>query len=91
MYLLATFWTPEQRWAHEEPFLRRYHQTLVTFRVKDFSFEELLTDYRLMLTYMMFQPVWDWSYGADEAYWRPKFDCLIEAYQNLRCEELLYS
>jgi hypothetical protein len=79
VYLLATFWTREQRRRSELPFLERYHRELVAAGVRDYSREQLFDDYRLMLAWMLFHPVWDWSYGASERYWRPKLACLLEA------------
>lgn len=89
VYLLATFWTAEQRHRYERELLELYYRTLVQRGVAGYSFDELWQDYRLMLTYMMFQPVWDFSYGAAEAYWKPKMQCLTSAYDDLRCADLL--
>lgn len=89
VYLLATFWTPEQRQLHERDLLRRYHRTLVHQGVTRYSFDNLLHDYRLMLNFMVFHPVWDASYGANAAYWRPKMACLTAAYVDWRCADLL--
>ena len=90
VYLLATFWTPEQRHAgeREEQLLRRYHEMLLANGVTGYTWEQLLTDYRLMVAYMVFDPVWDAVSGADESYWRPKLHCLTANYQDLKCVEL---
>ena len=89
-YLLPTFWTPEQRLAgeRESGLLRHYHQTLLASGVADYTWEQLLEDYRLMVAYMVFDPLWDQVSGADESYWRPKLRCLTANYQDLRCAEL---
>jgi len=59
VYLLATFWTPDQRHkdSREERLLRRYHHALLASGVKDYGWVDLLTDYKLMLAYMIFDPV----------------------------------
>lgn len=89
VYLLATFWTSEQRHPLEQELLQLYYRTLAQNGVTGFGFDTLLQDYRLMLTHMIFQPVWDFSYGANAAYWKPKMRCLTDAYVDLRCVDLL--
>lgn len=89
VYLLATFWTTAQRHLYERGLLVLYYRTLVHRGVAGYSFDNLLQDYQLMLTYMMFHPVWDFSYRDDATYWRPKMQCLTSAYADLRCADLL--
>lgn len=88
VYLFATFWTPAQRQEREERLLRRYHQALQTYGVQ-YHWDELLTDYRLMVVYLLFFPLWDYANGSRRAYWWPKMLCLTGAFQGLRCVELL--
>jgi hypothetical protein len=91
VYLFATFWTPEQRHENrrEDRLLRRYHRALQAAGIIDFTWDDLLTDYKLMITYMLFDPVWNQTSGASQAYWWPKLQCLVGAFQDLECEELL--
>lgn len=88
VYLMATFWTREQRAQHERGVLEHYHQALLAHGVMGFGLEQLIEDYRLMLIDMIFHPVWDTTYGADPAYWQPKLKCLTDAYQDWQCDEL---
>jgi thiamine kinase-like enzyme len=91
VYMFATFWTPEQRNEQgcEQTLLRRYHQALQAHGVSDYAWNDLLTDYRLCVLYMIFDPVWDQTVGASEAYWLPKLRCLTSAFQDLDCFGLL--
>ena len=88
VYLMATFWTCEQRQVHERNVLAHYHRVLLERGVTGYDLDGLFEDYRLMLIDMVFHPIWDTTYGADPAYWRPKLKCLTDAYQDWRCDEL---
>ncbi len=90
-YLFPTFWTSVQRreQRREERLLRRYHQTLQAYGVNDYSWDDLLTDYQLMVTFMLFDPIWDQSSGAPQSYWWPKLQCLTGAFKDLNCSYLL--
>ncbi len=90
-FLVSTFWTRTQRWAQnrEEQVLRQYHQALCQYGVTGYAWDTLLTDYKLMVTLMIFDPVWDQTSGASRAYWWPKLQCLTDAYIDLNCAALL--
>ena len=47
-----------------------------------------MTDYRLMITLMIFVPMWDQTEGSDRDYWWLKMRCLTAAYQDLECAKL---
>jgi thiamine kinase-like enzyme len=89
--LCATFWTSEQRHEdqREEHILRRYYETLQARGVTDYTWDNLLTDYRLGLIYWLLVPVQDGADGSRKAYWWPKMQCLVAAFREWRCEELL--
>jgi hypothetical protein len=91
VYMLATFWTHAQRHEEglEERLLRRYHNGLLTHGVRDYSWDDLLDDYRLMLALMIFDPIWNQTSGSDEAYWWPKLQCLTSAYRDWHCADLM--
>jgi hypothetical protein len=90
-YLFANFWTSAQRreGEREERLLRRYHRALLGHGVAGYGWDDLLFDYRLMLIYRIFLPVWDAVNGSSRAYWWPKLQCLTAAYRDWRCAELL--
>ena len=89
--LCATFWTSEQRHEdqREESILRRYYAALQARGVHHYSWQNLLTDYRLGLIYWLLVPVQDGADGSRKDYWWPKMQCLVAAFRNWRCEALL--
>ena len=86
-FLLATFWTSEQRRAHERRLLGRYRERLATHGV-EVSEEALLDDYRRMIAYLVFDPVWNCADGSSRAYWEPKMRCLTAAWREWDCASL---
>jgi len=90
VHLFATFWTHEQRKENdrEVQMLHRYHEGLQSHGVTNYSWDDLLTDYKVLLTYMLFYPLWDQTDGANKDYWWPKMQCLIHAYQDWECMAL---
>jgi hypothetical protein len=91
VFLLAAFWTREQRQAQhrEEALLKLYHNTLVQKGVQNYSWEALQEDYRLMLAILIFVVVWDQTAGSGKNYWLPKMTCLLAAYEDWNCAALL--
>jgi thiamine kinase-like enzyme len=91
VYMFATFWTPEQRreMGREANLLRRYHNALLAHGVEGYGWHDLMMDYRLCVLYMAFDPVWDQTSGASQAYWLPKLRCLTGAFRDLDCLSLL--
>jgi len=88
--LCATFWTSEQRHAAQrEKNLRCYHTTLQAHGVTNYSWDNLLTDYKCGLIYWLLMPVQDRFGGASKDYWWPKMQCLLSAFHDWHCEELL--
>ncbi len=93
VHLCAFFWTPDQRHAggREERLLRRYLAGLHQWGVRDYSWDDLLTDYRLLIILLALYPVWDQTNGSRRSYWQPKMHCILGAYRDLDCAALLAS
>lgn len=89
--LCATFWTPEQRHEDQRELatLRRYHATLQAHGVRDYPWEDLVTDYQLGLIFWLLIPVQDGADGSRTSYWWPKMQCLVAAFRDWHCETLL--
>ncbi len=89
--LCAPFWTPEQRRENQREVLalRRYHATLQTHGVKDYTWDDLVIDYQIGLIFLLLMPVQDGADGSRKDYWWPKMQCLVAAFQDWRCEALL--
>ena len=57
--------------------------------VQGYSWDDLMADYRMMITFMLFDPVWNQTDGSPESYWWPKMQCLARAFKDLECAALL--
>jgi aminoglycoside phosphotransferase (APT) family kinase protein len=75
--MCATFWTREQRRDHEERVLRRYHAALGR---PEYSYEDLMADYRIAVADWLLVPVQDAGDGSRRDYWWPKMQCLLDAF-----------
>jgi hypothetical protein len=89
--MCASFWTPEQRHENnrEENVLRRYLATLHAHGVANYTWEQLLEDYRLMLLFFLQVAVWDQTNGSERDYWWPKLQCLLGAVRDFDSLSLL--
>ena len=89
--LCATFWTTEQRREaqRERKILQHYHTTLQARGVTHYTWEDLIADYQTGLIYWLLVPVQDRYDGSSRDYWWPKMQCLVAAFREWRCTELL--
>jgi Ecdysteroid kinase-like family len=89
--LCAAFWTSEQRHEEqrEEKILHRYHTVLQARGVSSYCWDDLVTDYKIGLIVWLFIPVQDCHDGASKDYWWPKMQCLVAAFRDWHCEDLL--
>ncbi len=89
--LCATFWLPAQRYeaSREEGILRHYLARLQDYGVTNYTWDDLLMDYRHGLISWLLMPIQDGSDGSPKDYWWPKMQCLVHAFQDWHCETLL--
>lgn len=89
--LCATFWTSEQRHEEqrEQKILHHYYSVLQAHGVKNYSWDDLLIDYKIGLITWLFIPVQDCYDGSNRSYWWPKMQCLVTAFREWHCEDLL--
>ena len=87
VFMFAIFWTPEQRHDtnRENRLLRRYHEILVEQGITGYTWDQLQQDYRLMLTLIVFFPIFDAVSGASHDYWWPKMQTLVANFHDLDC------
>ncbi|NOR44813.1 MAG: DUF1679 domain-containing protein [Candidatus Delongbacteria bacterium] len=91
IHLIIKKLNPAQRYYknREQKLLKHYHKTLKRFGVVNYSFEQLMIDYRVELSFILFFSLWDYSYqGSDDPYWWYKFQNVNHAYIDLKCAEL---
>lgn len=93
VFLLAAFWTPEQRreGRREERMLRVYLDALGRHGVRGYTWDDLIADYRISLAYMIFYPAWDAVNGSGRDYWEPKLRTLASAAEDWGCRDLFTS
>jgi thiamine kinase-like enzyme len=91
--LLATFWSRHQRKeeGRELKLLRRYLSSLHEGGLIDFTWDDLVLDYQSGLIFWVLMPVQDGGDGASIDYWWPKMKCLIDAFDDWECTQLLQS
>jgi hypothetical protein len=89
--MCASFWTSAQRQENkwEEIMLRRYLWTLHAHGITNYSWDQLLEDYRLMIIIFLQVAIWDQTNGSKRSYWWPKLQCLLSAARDLDCRSLL--
>ena len=69
--------------------LRRYHTVLREHGVTNYSWDELITDYKTGLIFWLLVPVQDRYSGSGKEYWWPIMQCVVAAFQEWHCEKLL--
>lgn len=89
--MCSSFWTSAQRRenSREETMLRRYLTTLHAHGVTDYTWDNLLEDYRLMILMFMQVAICDQTNGSSRSYWWPKLQCLLSAARDLDSVSLL--
>jgi phosphotransferase family enzyme len=88
-FFMALHWYPRQRRELEEMLLRRYHRALEGRGVDNYSFSELMLDYRRCVVRNLTIPILFWSRGMKPEGWWHRLECALSAYSDLSCEELL--
>jgi hypothetical protein len=88
-YMMGLFWFSERRARLERPFLRRYLNALIASGVQDYTWDDLLADYRLGLLAQLFQPVWMWSHGGHPDVWWHHLERITTACFEWECDKLL--
>jgi len=92
-YMMVPFWETEQRRALEMPTLKRYHDQLQKHGIADYSWDQLLDDYKLTAMQGIFIAV-AWCIGDDERknmewLWKAELKRALYAYTDLESEKVL--
>ena len=86
---MALHWYPSRRRELERPLLRHYHERLQSHGLNDYSFDELVLDYRRAAVRNLTIPILFWSRGMKPEGWWHRLECALAAYRDLDCDELL--
>lgn len=89
--MCASFWTSAERKENkrEETMLRHYLATLQAHGVTNYTWDQLVEDYRLMIMFFLQVAIWDQTNGSKRDYWWPKLQCLVSAARDFDCLSLL--
>lgn len=88
-FLIALHWEPAVRQQLELPLLNFYHQELIGAGVSNYSFDDLMLDYRRCLVRNLSFPIILWARGSPREFWRHRLDCALAAYREFNSAELL--
>ena len=69
--------------------LRRYHEALLAHGVVNYTFDDLLLDYRRCVVRNLTIPIILSSRGMKPEVWWHRLECALAAYKDLECDELL--
>jgi thiamine kinase-like enzyme len=92
-YMMVTWWEPPLRHQLELPVLRHYHQALVQRGVSDYSWEQLVDDYKLSVMQSLYVAA-QWCTNASvltqvRSLWFAQLQRSMTAFDDLECAELL--
>ncbi|WP_211829786.1 phosphotransferase [Kistimonas asteriae] len=89
--LLVSYWMPETRSQdqREKRLLQHYHAALIDTGVNNYSFEQLMDDYRLMVIFQLFAAIKEQIRGCAKPLWLNRLMCLLGAFEDLDCQQLL--
>ncbi|MCK5894265.1 MAG: phosphotransferase [Endozoicomonadaceae bacterium] len=89
--LLVSYWMPARRQENqrEAHLLEHYHGALCDAGVKDYPFERLINDYRLMIIVQLFAAIKEQVRGCGERLWFNRLLCLLGAFEDLDCRQLI--
>ena len=88
-YMMALNWMPECRRSMEYSLVRQYYDSLCSFGVENYSWQECWNDYRLSVIQMFFIPIHQWYRDLAPWLWYSNFECVTAAFRDLNCADLL--
>jgi aminoglycoside phosphotransferase (APT) family kinase protein len=87
--LIVFNWEPGRRAEVEQRLLQHYHARLHELGVADYSFAELMADYRRGVVRNLTLPILFWSRRMGSSHWCHSIDRALAAYRDLDYDELL--
>jgi len=88
-FMIGLHWDREVRKQLELPVLHFYHEKLINAGVSNYSFDELLLDYRRCVVRNLTFPLINWARGFRREVWRHRLNCALAAYRDFNAAELL--
>lgn len=84
-YFIAVHWNREERSQYEKPLLEYYYEQLLEKGVENYSFEDLLSDYKISVASMIFLSGMKERIGIPERVWLNQFGNIMDAIEDLEC------
>lgn len=88
-YMMALHWDRAVRQQLERQLLHYYHEELISAGVSNYSFDDLLLDYRRCVVRNLTIPIIFWSVGRVRENWRYRLDCALAAYRDWNGSDLV--
>ena len=88
-FMIALHWDRAARKELELPLLHFYHEELISAGITNYSFDDLLLDYRRCTVRNLTFPVIFWLKGFPRESWRHRLDYALAAYRDLDGAEFL--
>ena len=88
-FMIGLHWDRAVRQQLELPLLQHYHDELIRAGISNYSFADLLLDYRRCLVRNLTFPIICWSRRWAREAWRYRLDCAIAAFRDFDAAELL--
>lgn len=88
-FMMALHCDRNAREQLELPLLHFYHEQLIDRGIGNYSFDDLLLDYRRCVVRNLTFPIILWSRGEKREAWRHRLDCALAAYRDLNGAEFL--
>ena len=92
VYMTTPFWETEDRRRLEQAMLKHYHDSLLSFGVSDYAWNECLADYKLCLAHGIYVAVgWGSGTGIDKMrwLWQRQLERSLRAFFDWDCDALL--
>ena len=88
-YMIGLFFYPDYRHLMEKELIKRYHNDLLKFGIKDYSWDDCWYDYKLFAILNIYRIIWWWSVNMPSQLWWPRLESSISTIEDLNCMELL--
>ena len=90
-YMIGLFFYPDYRHLMEIDLIKHYHNELLKFGIKDYSWDDCWYDYKLWALLNLYRIIWWWSVGMPPIEWWYRLENTLCTIEDLNCMELLES
>jgi hypothetical protein len=90
-YMIGLFFFPDFRHLIEKDLIKRYHNNLLKFGIKDYSWDDCWYDYKLFALLNIYRIFFWWELGMPSWQWWVRLESSLLTIEDLDCMELLES